>query len=124
MVGRFVFLGLVAFGIFVYSTGPDSKAATATVTQACSAAAPGAATVTLAWPAPPAAAQQVWLDVGLSSGFPAGAYTAHGPLPRTQTAYALDAIPSGIKLYYRVNALTPTGWQPAAAGSLIAKCKA
>ena len=122
MIGRFVFLGLVALGIYVYSTGPDSKAATATVTQSCSAAAPGAATVTLAWPAPPADAQQVWLDVGLSGDFPAGSYTPHGPLQPTQTAYAIDAIPSGTKLYYRVNALTPTGWQPAAAGSLIAKC--
>ncbi len=124
MIGRFVFLGLVAFGIYVYSSAPHSKAATATVTQSCSAAAPGAATVTLAWPAAPAGAQQVWLDVGLSGDFPAGSYTAHGPFDPTQTAYAVDGSPSGTQLYYRVNALTPTGWQPAAAGSLTAKCKA
>ena len=122
MIGRFVFLGLVAFGIYVYSSAPHSKAATATVTQSCSAAVPGAATVTLAWPAPPAGAQQIWLDVGLSGDFPAGAYTAHGPLDLSQTAYATDGIPSGTKLYYRVNALSATGWQAVAAGSLIAKC--
>lgn len=122
MFSRFAFLGLIALGIFVYSTGGHSRAATATVTQSCSAAVPGAATVTLAWPAAPSGAKQVWLDIGLAGDFPAGSFTSHGPLDPTQTAYALDGIPSATKLYYRVNALTDGGWQAAAAGSLRAKC--
>ncbi|MDP9236555.1 MAG: hypothetical protein M3P30_04000 [Chloroflexota bacterium] len=122
MLSRFALLGLIAFGIYVYSNSPHSKASSATVTQACSAATSGAATVTLAWAAPPAGSQQVWLDVGLSPDFPAGSYQAHGPLDPSQTAYALDGIPSATKLYYRVNVLSDSGWRAAAAGSLTAKC--
>jgi hypothetical protein len=124
LLSRFAFLGLIAFAIYVYSSSPQSKAASATVTQACSAASPGAATVTLAWPAPAPGAQQVWLDVGLSPEFPAGSYQPHGPFDPAQTAYAIDGVPSATKLYYRVNVLSETGWHATAAGSLTAKCKA
>ena len=123
MFGRFAFLGIIALAIYVYSSGQHSTAATATVTQACSQAAPDAATVTVAWKPLASGAEQLWLDVGLSAGFAPGSYRAHGPLDVAQTAYALDGLPAGTKFYYRVNALAGGQWHAAASGSFVAACK-
>lgn len=122
MVARIVVPAVIVFGIWVYLNAPSSKAATAVVTQSCSAAAPGSATVTLAWPATKGGAQQTWIDLGLAAGFPAGSFQAHGPLLPSQTAYAVDGVPAGLTYYYRVNTLHADGWHPSAAGTFVSKC--
>ncbi|HYM14270.1 MAG TPA: hypothetical protein VEZ14_01775 [Dehalococcoidia bacterium] len=122
MLGRILLPAALVLGIWVYMNAPQSKAATAVVTQACSAAAPGAATVTLAWPGAKAGAQETWLDLGLARGLPAGSFQSRGPLQPSQTAYALDGVPPGLTYYYRVNTIYPDGWHPSAAGSFVSKC--
>lgn len=122
MLGRILVPVVIVLGVWVYLSSPGSKAATAVVTQSCSAAVPGAATVTLAWPAAQGGARETWLDVGLASGFPAGSFQPHGPLPASQTAYALDGVPQGLTYHYRVNTLYADGWRATAAGTFVSKC--
>jgi hypothetical protein len=102
--------------------GADTKAATATITQSCGAAAPAAVRVAFDWPAPAIEPNETWLDVGLAAGFPAGSFEGHGPIAPPQTAYAIDALPPGVKLYYRVNAQDAGGWRAVAAGSFTTAC--
>lgn len=122
MFGRILLPAAVVLGIWVYMSSPSSKAATAIVTQSCSAAAPGAATVTLAWPAAKRGAQQTWLDLSLAADFTDGSFQSLGPLPPSQTAYAIDGVPSGLTYHYRLNTLYPDGWHPSAAGAFVSKC--
>jgi hypothetical protein len=119
---RILLPAAVVLGIWVYMSSPSSRATTAIVTQSCSAAAPGAATVTLAWPGAKPGAQETWLDLSLAPDFPAGSFQSHGPLPPSQTAYAIDGVPSGLTYHYRVNTLYPDGWHPLAAGAFVSKC--
>ena len=122
MFARILLPAAVVLGIWVYMSSPSSKAATAVVTQSCSAAVPGAATVTLAWPAAKPGAQETWLDLGLAADFPPGSFQSHGPLAPAQTAYAIDGVPSGLTYHYRLNALYPDGWHLSAAGTFVSKC--
>jgi len=122
VVGRILVPAIIVLGVWVYMSSPGSKAATAVVTQSCSAAAPGMATVTLAWPATQPGARETWLDVGLAAGFPSGSFQARGPLPPVQTAYALDGVPQGLTYQYRVNTLYGDGWRVTASGKFVSKC--
>jgi hypothetical protein len=113
----------VILGVWVFLSSPGSRAATAVVTQACSPSAPGAATVTLAWPATKEGARESWLDLSLSDGFAAGTFQSYGPLAATQTAYAVDGVPQGLTYHYRVNTLYADNWRVTAAGSFLSRCK-
>ncbi len=123
MVGRWFFLAVVAIGLFAYVKAQGPKAAPATITQTCAAPPRGVETVTFAWPAPRAAAQQTWLDLGLVPGFPAGTFTGHGPFPPSQMRYGVGGVPQGVTFSYRVNTQYPDGWRIVAAGSFVAKCQ-
>ena len=123
MLGRWFFLAIVGVALFTYvSQSEHSDASGATVTQSCSAAKPGTATVTLVWPAAQSGANQTWFDISVVPGFAPGWFQGWGPLPTTQTAYALDGLPHGITFYYRVNTLYTNGWRENASGSFISNC--
>ena len=95
----------------------------ATVTQACSAAVPGASTVTLAWPKPGSGAQQTWFDISLVPGFAPGWFKGYGPLAVSQTAYAIDGVPQGLTYYYRVNTFYGGNtWKESASGTFVSNC--
>jgi hypothetical protein len=124
MLGRWLFIAIVGIAFFTYvSNSTPSGAATATVTQSCSATKPGTATVTLVWPSTQAGAQQTWFDISVVPGFSPGWFQGWGPLPVTQTAYAFDGLPNGVHFYYRANTLYNDGiWRETAAGSFVASC--
>jgi hypothetical protein len=123
MLGRWFILAVIGIGLFTYvSQSEDSRAASATVTQACSTAKPGTATVTWVWPGTGAGAQQTWFDVSLVPGFAPGWFQGFGPMPASQTAYAMDGLPNGLTFFYRINTLYGTGWKETAAGSFVANC--
>ena len=123
MLGRWFFLAVVGVALVAYASHSDSsKAATAVVTQTCSAAKPGTATVTFAWQQPGAGSQQTWFDISLVPGFAWGWFQGHGPLAPTQTAYAFDGLPNGITFFYRVNTLYNNGWRETASGMFVAQC--
>lgn len=124
MFGRWFFIAVVAIALLTWVRAPDSRAAAGSVTQSCSAAVPGAATVTFAWPAAASGAQQTWVDISLVPGFLPGWFAGHGPLAGNQTAYALDGVPQGLNFYYRVNTLYATGWKETATGSFVSNCGA
>jgi hypothetical protein len=119
---RILLPAAVVLGLWVYMSSPSSKAASAVVTQSCSAATSGAATVTLAWPAAKPGAQETWLDLGFSPDFSAGSFQSYGPLDPSKTAYAIDGVPSGVTYRYRVNTLYADGWHLSAAGAFVSKC--
>jgi hypothetical protein len=124
MAGRLLFVVLViAAAAASYTRAPEADAAPAAVTQTCSRAVPGAATVTWAWPGAGAGAQQTWFDISLVPGFAWGWFQGHGPLPATQTAYAMDGIPQGLTFFYRVNTLYAGGvWRESASGMFVSNC--
>src|SRR4030066_201541 len=106
MLVRLGIVGIVALAFAAYLSQSElTGASNATVTQSCSAAKPGTATVTLAWPATQSGAQQTWFDISLVPGFAPGWFQGHGPLAPSQTAYALDGLPQGLPFYYRINTL-------------------
>lgn len=127
-MSRWLVLGLVLVGVCALPIArppkpPVAAAAGANVTQACSAAVPGASTVTLAWPKPGSGAQQTWFDISLVPGFAPGWFKGYGPLAVAQTAYAIDGVPQGLTYYYRVN--TYYGgekWSASASGTFISNC--
>lgn len=121
-VARFAILGLIGFGMFVYISNTPSRIASGTVTQTCSATAPNSATALLSWKRAPAQTVEIWLDVSIGKSFAAGASRGYGPLAPAQTQYTLDALPSGLRLWYRVNTRTAEGWKIIAEGSLVATC--
>jgi len=124
MLGRWFVLAVIGIVAFTYvNQASDSRAASATVTQTCSAAKPGAATVTWVWPKTGAGAAQTWFDISLVPGFAPGWFQGHGPLVPTQTAFAMDGLPNGLTFFYRVNTLYSGGvWKETASGSFVANC--
>ena len=128
MIGRLVFLGLVALGFTVYLTSPGSKIASADVALSCGDGAmavgrpPATAHAAFSWQAPKKDAQQSFLDLGLAPGFEPGWYQGHGPIAASQTSYALDGLPLNATFYYRVNTLFGDGWHETARGSFVSKC--
>ena len=110
MLGRWFFLAVVGIGLAVIVHGAKTGAG-ATITQSCSPAAPGVASVTFAWPAPAAGTAGTTLELSLLPGFPAPLTNARGPFAPAQTSYTVDALPTGVTLHYRVRAI------PAAAGA-------
>jgi hypothetical protein len=123
MLGRWIFLGVVGIALFTLASQSErGGAATASITQTCSVAKPGASTATFAWPAAGAGAQQTWFDISVVPGFAWGWFQGFGPLSANQTAYALDGLPNGVTFYYRVNTLYTTGWRETASGAFVASC--
>jgi len=122
VIGRWFFIAVVGVGLVTWVQAPNSRAQGSAVTQSCSAAVPGAATVTFAWPAPGKDAVQTWVDISLTEGFIPGWFHGHGPLTGGQTAYALDGVPQGLKFFYRVNTLYSFGWKETAAGAFVSNC--
>lgn len=123
MLGRWLFLAVVGIALYTYvSQSEPSGAATATVSQTCSAAKPGTATATFVWPAPQAGASQTWFDISVVPGFAPGWFQGFGPLAPSNTAYAFDGLPNGVAFYYRVNTLYANGWRESASGSFVANC--
>jgi hypothetical protein len=123
MVSRWFFLAVVGIALYTYmSQSEPSGAVTANITQSCSIAKRDAATVTFVWPATGPGAQETWFDLSVTAAFEPGWLQAFGPLPPTQTAYALDGLPDGATYYYRANTLYPAGWRETASGSFVASC--
>jgi hypothetical protein len=123
MFGRVFLIGIVGIALFALASQQErSDAATASVTQTCSAAKPGASTATFVWPAPQPGAQQTWFDISVVPGFAWGWFQGFGPLPGNQTAYAFDGLPNGVTFYYRVNTLYSNGWHETASGAFVASC--
>jgi hypothetical protein len=129
LIGRFVFLGLVALGFTVYLTSPGSKVASADVALSCGDGAMTAghaqatARATFAWHAPKKDARQSFLDLSLAPGFVPGWYQGHGPIAAAQTTYAVDGLPLNATFYYRVNTLFGDGWHETARGTFVSTCK-
>jgi hypothetical protein len=123
MLGRWFFLAVVAIGLAAIVRAPH-KSAGATITQACSESTPGAVQVTFAWKPPPAGTQQARLDLSLAPGFLPAVTNGNGPLPPSQLSYTIDALPEGVKVYYRVNTLSAAGWTPVASGLFEPRCAA
>ncbi len=68
------------------------------------------ATVTFSWQ-PGAAASAQWLDISTVDGsFAPGSFLGAGPLPPDATTLTWPGILPGVTHFWRVNALTPTGW--------------
>ena len=128
MIGRFVFLGLVALGFTVYLTSPGSKVASAHIALSCgdraalASDAPATAHATFSWRAPKKGARQSYLDLGLAPGFATGWYQGYGPIEPTTTVYAVDGLPVNATFYYRVNTLFNDGWHETASGTFVSKC--
>jgi hypothetical protein len=123
MLGRWFFLAVVAIGLAAIVRAPH-KSAGATITQACSESTPGVVRVTFEWKPPPAGTQQAWLDLSLAPGFLPAVTNGNGPLPPSQVSYTVDALPEGVKVYYRINTLSMAGWAPIASGSFEPRCAA
>ena len=123
MLGRWFFLAVVAIGLAAIVHAPHTSAG-ATITQSCSEGTPGAVRVTFGWKAPRPGTGQVWLDLSLAPGFLPAVTNGNGPLPPSQLAYTAEALPQGVKVYYRVNALSAAGWAVIASGSFEARCSA
>ena len=131
-VSRWLILGLLFVGVCALPIArppkpPVAEAAPAAlganVTQACSAAVPGASTVTLAWAKPGSGAQQTWFDISLVPGFSPGWFKGYGPLAVSQTAYAIDGVPQGLTYYYRVNTFYGgNSWKESASGTFVSNC--
>jgi hypothetical protein len=121
---RWFALGVVGIALCALASQAErtATAATASITQTCSVAKPGASTATFAWPSPQAGAQQTWFDISVVPGFAWGWFQGFGPLAGNQTAYALDGLPNGVTFYYRVNTLYGTGWRETASGAFVASC--
>lgn len=122
MIGRWFFIAVVGIALFTWVQAPNSRAHAGAVTQSCSAAVPGAATITFAWPSPEGGAVQTWVDISLAPGFAPGWFKGHGPLAGSQTVYALDGVPQGLNFFYRVNTLYSSGWKETASGSFVSNC--
>ena len=123
MLGRWFFLAVVGIAFYTYiSQSAPSGAVTASITQSCSVAKQGAATVTFVWPATQPGAQETWFDLSLTQAFEHGWLQSFGPLPPAQTAYAIDGLPNGATYYYRANTLYAAAWRETAAGSFVASC--
>lgn len=123
MAGRTLLVALVAIFALVAASAPRAAdAAPASVSQACSAARPGTATVTIAWANPGAGALQTWVDISLVPGFAWGWFKGHGPFAGNQTVYALDGVPQGLSYFYRVNTLFSNGWRETANGTFYSSC--
>ena len=120
MLGRWFFLAVVGIGLIAIVKAPHSGGARATITQTC--ATPGIVSAAFTWAAPPAGTSQVWLDLSTVDGLPPALTTGHGPLAAAQRSYSVDGLPVNIKLYYRINAQVPAGWQAVAQGALTTAC--
>ncbi len=77
------------------------------------------ATVSFDWTIP-ASATQIWLDLSLSdNNFAPGTFVSAGPLSSNASSYVWSGLLSGRVHYWRVNALTPSGWTPSATGAFV-----
>jgi Tol biopolymer transport system component len=90
-----------------------AEAAGATLDRPSFTCAAGAATMRFSWrPADGATTQ--FIDVSLAdNGFAPGTFISAGPFDGTTTSYTWPAVRPNVRHHYRVNALTPEGWQPA-----------
>jgi hypothetical protein len=81
------------------------------ITQACSATAPGNVDISFAWsPALLPGASQ-WLDLSIyDNGFAPGTFLSKGPLPNGQSGLTWEGMPPGLVYYWRVNTLAADGW--------------
>jgi hypothetical protein len=78
------------------------------------------ASVTFKW-TPARAALVQWLDLSFDdNGFVEGTFYGYGPLMPADATAIWDNLPPTTPLFWRVNALTPTGWLSTDTGSFIA----
>jgi hypothetical protein len=62
-----------------------------------------------------------WLDLSYDdNNFAEGTFYSYGPLYPSDKTLIWDLLPPNTPFYWRVNALTPSGWLPTATGSFIA----
>src|SRR5439155_15436614 len=95
MLGRWLFIGVIALGVFAYMHAHHSAASRTDVTQACAPVhAPGRASTpenvapaggiavvaAITWSAANGG-EDTWLEVSTTKEFPDGLTASHGPLP-------------------------------------------
>jgi hypothetical protein len=87
----------------------------------CEAA--GTASVHFRWaPVSPPASQQ-WLDIAKGDGtFAPGTFQGHGPLAAEASALQLTGLHGNETFVFRVNGLSPVGWQASPPGELRTTC--
>ena len=132
LFGRLAFLGIVGLAMVVLVSQSGGKAAQATIAQSCPAGegGGGGVTVSFVWPAAGEGAIETWLEVGLNGEFTPASYQSYGPFDPGQTAYALAALPEGVRYHYRTQAKTSpeggtaagTEWKTIAKGAFTAAC--
>jgi len=123
MKRRGIFLAasfLLVFGICSASGSASVRSATAQATlanppvlvgQTCSSSQPGKIIATFSWQ--PIGSGQQWLDISLfNNGFAPGTFVGIGPFPAGTNSFTWDGLSPGKMHQFRVNTLTPGGWQP------------
>jgi len=121
MLGRWLFIGVVALGVFAYMHAHRSDAVRADVTQTCASPDAPGVIATIAWPAP-THAEQTFLDVSETKDFGDGTWSSHGPLPAPASSFTLEGLTRGVTYFYRVHVVRNGVFDAAAAGSFVAEC--
>jgi len=117
-VNTFTRAGWVPTQTLAFTTGLcGGPAVLGQPTQACGA--PGTVHVIFGWtPSVPGGSVQ-WLDLSLSNVFAVGGFLSAGPLDPATASFTWTGLRSGLVHYWRVNTLTPTGWQASSIGSFL-----
>jgi hypothetical protein len=90
-------------------------------TEACGEE-PGTVAETFRWSASAPLGSVQWLDLSLvDNAFAPGSFLSAGPLDPAATSFTWRGLRSGLSHYWRVNTLTPTGWQPSSTGSFVTR---
>jgi hypothetical protein len=112
--------GWVPSQTLAFTTGVcGGPAALGEVTQACGGQ-QGTVDETFRWNTSAPLGSVQWLDLSLvDNGFAPGTFVSAGPLDPAATSFAWTELRSGLTHYWRVNTLTPTGWQPSSTGSFV-----
>src|SRR5438876_11869239 len=97
MLGRWLFIGVIALGVFAYMHAHPSDAVRADVTQACASSGPSAVVATIVWPA--ANVEQAFLDLSVTRDFSDGSSSSHGPLPPPAKSFTLEALTPGVTYF-------------------------
>ena len=121
MIGRWLFIAVVALGVVAYMHAHRSDAVRADLTQACDSSDPARVVATIVWPAA-TTAEQTFLDMSDTNDFREGAYSSHGPLPAPATSFTLEGLAMGATYFYRVRVIRDAAAQTIAAGSFVAEC--
>jgi hypothetical protein len=122
--GRLGFIGIVALAMVVLVSQSGGSDAAPTIAQSCPGGSAAGVTVSFVWPPAAEGATETYLDIGLNRDFTEASYQGYGPFDPTQTAYALAALPEGVKYHYRVQSRAADSWHVQAKGTFTTACGA